>query len=276
MKKYNFNIAILDFNAEQKNEGLRCILNKINEFKAENNLEIKIETAEVRIKKQLPNILDFDVFIGTGGPGNPIFSNQEWETNLFYWFENLFKFNDLNKSKKHCFFICHSFQMLVQYLNIAKISKRHSSSFGIMPIYKTKKGESDALFSNLPNPFFGVDSRDYQITEPKTELFDSLGMEILCLEKLRPHVNYERALMAIRFSKEIIGTQFHPEADFEGMNMYLNNSEKKKLIIDNFGHDKYQQMISYANDPSKLLLTENTLLPTFLKDSYNSKLSYSA
>ena len=38
---------------------------------------------------------------------------------------------------------------------------------------------------------------------------DSLR-EILCVEKERPHVPYERAVMAIRFNEHMIGTQFLP------------------------------------------------------------------
>jgi GMP synthase-like glutamine amidotransferase len=56
-----------------------------------------------------------------------------------------------------------------------------------------------------------------------------LGVTILRLEKERPHVNLERAIMAIRFSKEVFGTQFHPEADGEGMLRYLQKKTNDML-----------------------------------------------
>jgi hypothetical protein len=31
--------------------------------------------------------------------------------------------------------------------------------------------------------------------------------------KIRDHVQYERAIMAVRFTDYFVGTQFHPEAD---------------------------------------------------------------
>ena len=48
--------------------------------------------------------------------------------------------------------------------------------------------------------------------------------------------------MAIRFTNQIIGTQFHPEADPIGMKMYLLQEDKKTAIIKNHGEDKYLDM----------------------------------
>jgi imidazoleglycerol phosphate synthase glutamine amidotransferase subunit HisH len=39
------------------------------------------------------------------------------------------------------------------------------------------------------------------------------GAKIISLEKIRDHVQYERAIMAVRFTDYFVGTQFHPEAD---------------------------------------------------------------
>jgi GMP synthase-like glutamine amidotransferase len=70
--------------------------------------------------------------------------------------------------------------------------------------------------------------------------------------------------MAIRFSNEIFGTQFHPEADAEGMLRYFLKEDKKQNVIKNHGEEKYQSMINHLNDPDKILLTESVILPTFL------------
>ena len=94
-----------------------------------------------------------------------------------------------------------------------------------------------------------------------------MGGEILCIEKERPHVPLERAVMAIRFNPYIVGTQFHPEADAEGMSMYLQQEDKKKNVIDNHGEEKWVSMIEQLNDPDKITLTNSQILPNFILQS---------
>lgn len=73
--------------------------------------------------------------------------------------------------------------------------------------------------------------------------------------------------MSVRFTKEIVGTQFHPEADPVGMKMYLLREDKKEAIIANHGLEKYQDMLSSLDDANKLELTQNTLLPNFITEA---------
>ncbi len=84
------------------------------------------------------------------------------------------------------------------------------------------------------------------------------------MEKERPHVPYERAIMSMRFNDYMIGTQFHPEADSGGMSMLLQTEEKKKMVIENYGEDKWKSMIDGLNDPDKILSTYHHILPNFL------------
>ena len=90
------------------------------------------------------------------------------------------------------------------------------------------------------------------------------------MEKERPLVNLERAIMAIRFSEEVFGTQFHPEADGVGMLKYLSGEEKKKVVIKTHGLAKYNDMIDKLDDPDKILLTESIIIPKFLKNAYEN------
>ncbi|MBK9639688.1 MAG: hypothetical protein IPO63_18515 [Bacteroidetes bacterium] len=73
--------------------------------------------------------------------------------------------------------------------------------------------------------------------------------------------------MGIRFSPEMIGTQFHPEADPIGMLHYLLRSDKKEIVIKHHGQDKYDEMLLHLNDPDKINLTQGCIIPTFLNDS---------
>ena len=92
-----------------------------------------------------------------------------------------------------------------------------------------------------------------------------MGAKVLCLEKLRPHVHYERAIMAIRFSPEMIGTQFHPEADPEGLLEYFLEEERQKSIVEEYGESSYNRMIRDLANPQKIRRTFDTVIPAFLE-----------
>ncbi len=83
----------------------------------------------------------------------------------------------------------------------------------------------------LPDPFYAVDSRDYQVVQPNLSLMEEQGFRLVALEKSRPQIELERAVMAVRFSEEFIGTQFHPEADPEGMLRYFSRPDKKNSSL---------------------------------------------
>ena len=126
-------------------------------------------------------------------------------------------------------------------------------------------GTADPLLAALPDPFYIVDSRDYQLTDLDEERMAATGTQLLCLEKERPHVPLARAVMALRFTPEIFGTQFHPEADGEGMLRYLLTDEKKQQVMENHGEDKYNDMVRQLADPNTIELTESIIVPSFLR-----------
>jgi GMP synthase-like glutamine amidotransferase len=211
------------------------------------------------------------VFISTGGPGSPILENTEWERNYFQLIEALLEHNKKSEIKKQLFAICHSFQLLYQYFELGLVNKRKSTSFGVMPIHKLESALHEGIFYGLEEPFWAVDSRDYQAIMPNKKKFKGIGAKILCLEKNRPHIPLERAIMAIRFTPEIVGTQFHPEADAEGMHRYFKTEEKKQAVITNFGEKKYHSMIKHLEDPDKIMFTESVILPNFLEHAFQQK-----
>jgi anthranilate/para-aminobenzoate synthase component II len=126
---------------------------------------------------------------------------------------------------------------------------------------------NEVIFEGLSNPFYAVDSRDYQVVEPNHTQLKKIGAKILAIEKERPHVPFERAIMAIRFNDYFVGTQFHPEADALGMSMYLQREDKKKTVIENYGEDKWRSMIEQLNDPEKIRWTYSHVLPNFLNEA---------
>jgi homoserine O-succinyltransferase/O-acetyltransferase len=259
-------IAILDLYEGEANEGMRCIKELVGQFARESKFQVSYEVFDVRGAMQAPG-LEFDAYISSGGPGSPITSaDSEWENRYFSLMEGIFEHNRSNPDKKLVFLICHSFQIFCRHYNIAHVSKRKTTSFGVMPVHKTRAGHHEHLFNRLDEPFWVIDSRDYQITQPNVEAIHKMGGHLLCIEKDRPLIPLERAVMAIRFNNEIIGTQFHPEADYNSMFMYLSRTDKKDQVIKKHGERKYRDMLLKLNDPQKVKRTYHTILPGFLRD----------
>ncbi len=264
--KKNIRIAILDLYDGFENQGMRCIREILNQFADYNHLNLHIDEFDVRKKIEIPSI-NYDIYISTGGPGSPLDSEgTEWDNLYFDWFKSVEDYNNnpLNEIKKQVFLICHSFQIVCRQYNVAKVSKRKSTSFGVFPIHSFLSADSEPVFKDLRDPFYAVDSRDYQVTQPNHKVIREMGGSILAIEKARPHVPLERAIMAIRFNENIIGCQFHPEADAVGMLLHLQTPSKKESVIENYSLEKWESMIQQLNDPDKIMFTYSHIIPNFL------------
>jgi len=258
-------IALLDMNNNHVNQGFRNIKEISETFQQNSEENVVIKTFDVRFKDEMPEIGDFDIFISSGGPGTPQREGLEWENRFTQFLDAVFEHNQDNEDKKYLFLICHSFQLASIHWNLGNICKRKSYSFGVMPVHKTKEGKEEFLFKNLQDPFYAVDSRAYQFIEPDHERFEKLGMKIVAIEKSRPHINLERAIMAVRFSDEIFGTQFHPEASPEALIENLKDDKNREAMIENFGMEKYLETMDRIDDEDKIILTRNQILPRFLQ-----------
>jgi GMP synthase-like glutamine amidotransferase len=162
--------------------------------------------------------------------------------------------------------------MACKHFGLAEITKRHDTSFGVMTIHKTKEGLEDHLFDGLADPFYAIDSRDYQVVQPKLSVFKKKGAKIISLEKIRDYVQYERAIMAVRFSDYFVGTQFHPEADPISFISNLRNKESKEKIKKMKGNTKFRNMLEDLLDDDKIYRTNETLIPNFLRSAINDLL----
>jgi GMP synthase-like glutamine amidotransferase len=264
----NIKVAIIDLYNGIENEGMRGFREILDRYKSKHDLDLNYETFDLRKNCEIPGT-DFNIYISSGGPGSPLDTEgTEWEKKYWNLIDQLEKHNQSDEpQKKYGFFVCHSFQLMCRRYNLGHIGLRKSPSFGILPVHETKTGEHDPVFEGLADPFYAVDSRSWQVIHPNEKQFTELGMQLLAIEKMRPHVDFPRALMAIRFSEYFIGTQFHPEADASGMKTLLLKPEKKKEVIDEHGHDKYNEMLERLDDPDKIMLTQNTMIPNFLDEA---------
>jgi GMP synthase-like glutamine amidotransferase len=263
-------IAILDLYEGETNQGMRCIREILKEWSEYHRVSLVVDEFEVRLNQEVPD-LSYDIYISSGGPGSPIDSiGSAWEASWLNWLKSVqdWNHNDQNTNKKFVFFICHSFQMVCRHLGIGEVSKRKSTAFGVFPVHVLPDGQVDPIFKGLNDPFYVVDSRDWQVIHPDLDKLNRMGMKILCIEKYRPHVPYVQAIMALRLDPYMIGTQFHPEADAVGMSMYLQREEKKKMVIETHGLEKWKSMVEHLNDPDKIMWTYAHIIPNFISLAY--------
>jgi hypothetical protein len=155
---------------------------------------------------------------------------------------------------------------------LAEISKRNGTSFGVMTVHKTKDGMRDPLLEGLDDLFYAVDSRDYQVVQPNLNIFEEKSAKIISLEKIRDYVQFERAIMAVRFSDYMVGTQFHPEADPLSFIANLKKAETREKIINMKGRKKFRNMLEDLLDEEKIYKTNETLIPNFLRIAINDLL----
>ena len=263
MKDKKLRLALLDMNNDHPNQGMRCLRKIVAAYSD----VLEYEEFDVRQKTELPDT-SFDIYISSGGPGNPLEDKGLWLEKFYSLIDKLWQ-NNLQPGarKKYAFFICHSFQLVAHHFKLGEITKRKSTSFGVYPIHKATGAKKDRLLAGLAELYYAVDSRDYQLIQPRLKVFREHGSSILSLEKLRTNVEYERAIMAVRFSKEFVGTQFHPEADPEGMKAYFLEEENRNKVIVNFGIQKYEQMMGQLDDPDKINLTYSSILPGFIEQA---------
>lgn len=259
-------VAVLDLYEGVPNEGMRCIRELLLQFAESRQIPLQINEFDVRSQCQVPD-LGYDVYISTGGPGSPVDSaGSPWEAAYFGWLQAVLAWNEREGTrKKHVFLICHSFQIVCRYFELGEVCRRKSPAFGVFPVHLTASGEKEAIFAGLSDPFYIVDSRHWQVIKPNEEKLRAMGAEVLAIEKERPHVPLERATMAIRFNPYLIGTQFHPEADAEGMHKYLCLPTRRHRVVADHGAEKYENMLELLQQPDKILLTHDTLLPNFLE-----------
>ena len=261
MNKEKIKVAILDMNNNAPNQGLRCIKEIVETFSE----EVDFVTFDVRHKGEIPDT-SHDIYISSGGPGSPL-EEGVWRVPYLELMETLWHHNKNSQHKKYVFFICYSFQVICHYLKLGSLKLRRDTSFGILRVHKTKSGSNDKLLDGLEDPFYAVDSRDWQLIQPNLKVFEKHGSTILSIERIRTNVELERAIMAVRFSDEFVGTQFHPEADPVSMEAYFSLPENKKVVIESFGEEIYNEMMQRMDDPEKLLKTYTTILPRFIRQA---------
>jgi GMP synthase-like glutamine amidotransferase len=270
MNKPQIKVATIDLYNNEPNEGLRCIREIVKDADTKYpDIELTYDVFDTRYIGNIPD-LNYDIFISSGGPGSPFEGeNQQWDKDYFNLIDKIWNHNQNSEQKKYIFFICHSFQLMARYFQFGEVNKRFINSFGVMPFLKTEEGKNDPVLKNLTDPFYAADIRHWQVVNPNQKKLDEFGAKILSWEIPEEENKDNPAITAVRISDEIVGTQFHPEADPESMLYHFKQEERKKFIMDRYNENKYREMIELLEHPDKIKHTRKTVLPTFLNNAIN-------
>lgn len=277
MNKLQIKVATIDLYNNERNEGMRCIKEIVSDAGKNNPIiDLKYDVFETRYKGDTPD-LSYDIFISSGGPGSPFEDeDKKWDKDYFNLLDKIWNHNQTSEQKKYIFFICHSFQMMARYFQFGEVNKRFINSFGVMPFAKTEDGVKDPILKNLSEPFYAADIRHWQVVNPDKKKMDEFGAKILSWEIPEEENKDNPAITAVRISSEIIGTQFHPEADPESMLYHFKQDERKNFLINRYNEDRYWEMIGLLEHPDKIKLTRKTVIPTFLNNAINDLTSITA
>ncbi|HHB79383.1 MAG TPA: hypothetical protein ENK85_09145 [Saprospiraceae bacterium] len=251
-------IAILDLYNQEPNTGIRAIKELIRAHHPEHLFQI----FEIRQQDQWPKISDWDVFISSGGPGDPTESETIWPAKWKHFFQQLMEYNEQQTPQKPAFLICYSFQLFCHHFNLGVASRRYKPSYGSYPCLLSPYGKKDIIFGQLPATFQIADFRSYQITLPNTKNLKKLEAKILAMEKERPSINKAQALMAAQFTPYMYGTQFHPEANGDKVKESFKLEEEKLTKF--LGNKTYQKAVEKLENVAGINQTQATVLPRFL------------
>ena len=255
MSQAPIRIAILDLYDGVPNMGMRCIQAILDEWTVERKYSTSISIFKTRAESEIPGN-EFDIYISSGGPGSPLDSiNQQWDTLYTNWLDQMLALH------KPVLLICHSFQIACRHFDLGTVCLRRSRQIGILPVHTLIE---DDLFNGLQETFYTLESRSYQIIAPNDEKIKSLNAKIIALEKMRPSVPLERAIMGIKFSAKMYGVQFHPEAALHELIQYFNDPLTKQSIIDEFSLAKWESIIHHLDKNSPIISTYSHFIPNFL------------
>ncbi|NNF04908.1 MAG: GMP synthase [Rhodothermales bacterium] len=278
-----YRVAVLDLNRGIPNEGMRSIRTLLSTASSDDGRGIDVDVFEVRLEGAVPG-LGYDAYISSGGPGSPFAGEgSEWERRYFEWMHALC---DLRQESPEdagsALFICHSFQLMCRAFGLARITRRRKAAFGIYEVALTGVGMQDPLLQGLHARIHAADFRKWQAVHPDRNRLRELGGRIIALEKERPHVDLERAVMGIRLgagqisagdasdhaddgSPGFVGVQFHPEADPVGMRRHFNRPDKREAVIEEYGEARFERLLDALDDPDFLIRTYRAIIPRFVE-----------
>lgn len=273
MKEFVIKVAILSMYSNPEAAGLNNIRQLLEEQSGKyKGVHWEYTVFETRFRNQLPNPGEFDVFISTGGPGDPHDgAGADWENRYFQFLDKIFRQDFPDARPKFMFSICHSFQLLCRHFGIASVTEREEKPrFGVFSCAKNPEASDDPLFGKLQDNYLVVENRKWQCIPERNSRINQLGMKVLASENTQPN----SALMALRITPNWVATQFHPEAGISSMRQQYGNQQEE--INRKHGNGKWEELMQMlSNQNPSLDSTREILLPGFLQAAADRLLHYS-
>jgi hypothetical protein len=272
-------LCLVDMNAGVKNEAIRCFHRILDGFRAlvqraNPNVELVLSHIQPRNLGEAPPA-DFDLYLSTGGPGSPFDGYDDpWCTKYRDFLDRLvddaLRGGDVVRS---ALVVCHSFEIAVAHTRVARMERRATRKFGMMPVYPTPAGRRSPLLSDFGERFFAWEHREWEAVGLDRARLAEIGGELWATESrvdpdtlaLVPGASPKGdGLLVFRFSANIEGTQFHPEADRDGAMAWLVRPEQTAAAVEAYGELTYARMIKSLDDPARLVRTFERFIPGWL------------
>jgi GMP synthase-like glutamine amidotransferase len=271
-------------NAGVKNEAIRCFHRILDGFRARvrrANPDVEVVTRHVQprnLGEAAPD--DSDLYLATGGPGSPFDGYDDpWCTKYKGFLDRLveeaLRGRDVPRA---ALVVCHSFEIAVAHTRVATMERRPTRKFGMMPVYPTPAGRRSPLLAAFGERFFAWEHREWQAVGLDRARLAQMGGELWATESrvdpetlavLPGAAHKGDGLLVFRFSANLEGTQFHPEADKEGALEWILRPEQTKAAIDAYGEAMYRRMLKSLDDPTRLARTFERFIPGWLDRKFD-------
>ena len=116
---------------------------------------------------------------------------------------------------------------------------------------------------------FAFENRFWEAVEPDEARMRELGTRILARESRPGKSDKGTGLMGLDFAPGICGTQYHPEADRQGVMTWVNNPETAEEFKKVYGEPLYKRMVKTVDDPQRVARTFALQIPGWLTERFN-------
>lgn len=257
------------------NQATRCFRRIVDAFgqrvrNVNPGVELVFKHVQPRNLGELPSHED-DLVLSSGGPGSPLDGYDDaWCVGFRKYLDHVVDKNTADTATApKMLVVCHSFQLTVLHFAVATMRKRAALKFGLMPAYMTREGERADFLAPFGYRLFCWEHRNWEAVELDSKKLSALRGEVLAKETHEGGANKGEAILALRFSPGIAGTQFHPEADKPGVMNWIERPEHKVAVQDAYGEALYDRMVKSLGNPDRLAKTFALLIPGWLTYRFN-------
>lgn len=269
-------ICYIDMCNGVANQAIRCFRRLVDGMMvraaAKNpGLELDYVHVQPRNLNEIPD-RSADLFLSSGGPGSPYDGwDDPWCTNYRAFLDWIVERNIAEGERApQVLAVCHSFELATIHFGVAQLTMRPGGrKFGVMPCYVTESGMQSSIFKPFADRLFVFENRSWEAVHPDEKRMQQLGTVVLARESRNNRKDKGDGLLGLSFAPGILGTQFHPEADRQGLRAWVYSEEQAAEFKKIYGDALYQRMLKTLDDPSRVARTFAIFVPTWLHERFD-------